>query len=117
MAVLLTLVTGLALAVDLLVSNSLGWVFGIGFTIGCGWVALRVRTSDRLAALVAPPLVFAVAVLVADQVVGGSSPGHFPFRQVLDLGTSLSDGAPMLVLGCAVAGAVLLVRQRRDQRP
>lgn len=109
--------TGLALTVDLLVGTGLGWVFSIGFVLGCTWVAWRVRRVDLMAALIAPPLVFAAAVLVADQAVGGSSPGRFPVRQVLDLTTSLADGAPILLAGCGVAGVVVLVRRWRDPRP
>jgi hypothetical protein len=115
--VLLSLVTGIALVLDLLVGTGLGWAFGIGFALGCGWTAWRVRRRDLLSALVAPPLVFAAAVLVADEVVGGSSPGRFPVRQALDLATSLADGAPLLLVGCSAAGAVVLLRRSRDPRP
>lgn len=114
---LLGLVTAVALSVDLVVGTGLGLVFAAGFVLGCGWVAARVRRADLMAALVAPPLVFAAAVLVADQVVGGGSPGRFPVRQVLDLTTSLADGAPVLALGCGLAGAIVLVRRSRARRP
>ena len=115
--VLLTLITATASTLDLLLEPGLGWVFAVGFVLGCGWVASRVRRADLLSALVVPPLVFAAALLVADETVGGGSPGHFPVRQVLDLATSLADGAPVLFFGCALAGAVVLVRRRLHPQP
>lgn len=115
--VLLCLVTGVALLVDLVVATGLSWLFTVGFVLGCAYVASRVRRTDDLSALVAPPLVFAAAMVVADAVVGSSSPGRFPISQVLDLATSLAVGAPVLMTGCAVAGAVVLVRRWRAPRP
>jgi hypothetical protein len=115
--VVLCVVTGVALVVDLVVATGLSWLFTVGFVLGCAYVAARVRRTDDLSALVAPPLVFAAAMLVADAVVGSSSPGQFPISQVLDLATSLAVGAPVLMTGCAVAAAVVLVRRWRGPRP
>lgn len=116
-AVLLCLVTGVTLVVDLVVATGLSWLFTVGFVLGCAYVGSVVRRSDDLSALVAPPLVFAAAMVVADGVVGSGSPGRFPVSQVLDLATSLAVGAPVLMAGCAAAGVVVLVRRWRARRP
>jgi len=108
--VLALAVTLLAAILDAIVTRSFGWLFTIGFLLGCLYVGLRVRRRELLASVVIPPLVFATTVVIAGQFLPVTSDSGWLTRQVLDLATTLALGAPVLLGGTALAGAIALGR-------
>lgn len=108
MSVVITLLGGL---IDVITTRSLGWVFSACFLITSAWTAARVVRRDLLVAVIAPPLVFAVAAFIALQLLPSQSSGRWLLRQGLDLATTLALGAPILLGGTAIAGCIALVRR------
>lgn len=109
--VLALAVTLLAAILDAVFTRSFGWLFTIGFLLGCLYVGLRVRRRELLASVVVPPLVFATTVVIAGQFLPVTSDSGWLTRQVLDLATTLALGAPVLLGGTALAGAIALGRR------
>lgn len=109
----LSAATGLVAGViATLVTGGLGWIFGVPFVLVAGYCAWEVRQTDRLAALVAPPLTLLVVTLVASLTSDGwAGITHLALAVV----TALINAAPMLVMAEAVAGAVLLARRLRTK--
>ncbi len=100
-----------AVALDLLVSPGLGWVFGVAFVLVCVGCALLVRPRDFFTVgVLPPPLMLAALVLL-----GAVTPGAIAREQdgaVQAVFSGLADHALALVLGYALALAVLVVRDR-----
>lgn len=94
------------------VTGGLTLLFSVPFVLVSGYCAWEVRTSDRRAAVVAPPLtLFAVAWLataVDDGVVA-------PLRLVSGVITVLAAMAPTLVAAVTVSVIVLVVRAFRER--
>jgi hypothetical protein len=114
MSTVITLLGGL---IDIITTRSLGWGFAGAFLLVTVWTALRVVRRDLLVAVIAPPLVFAVAALLTLQLLPAASAGRWPVRQALDLATTLALGAPVLLGGTAIAGVIALARRLRPPRP
>jgi hypothetical protein len=108
-ALLLVLVAGAGAGVDAVTVGHLGWAFFAAFVLGCAWVAWRIRQRDARMAFVAPPLVYAGAVLLASLPRGGDGLAS----RVLHLVELLGDRAPTLMTGLAVVGLVRLVRRHQ----
>ncbi|MFH9352995.1 DUF6542 domain-containing protein [Kitasatospora sp. NPDC017646] len=110
-AVLATLaVAGL----DRLLSDDLGWLFGLGYLAVCFQLAVRVRYADLLAAPISGPIAFALALLLLAPV---SSSGIT--AQVVALATGLALRAGWLFSGTGLAALIVLARfvaQRRIHR-
>ncbi|MER6301572.1 DUF6542 domain-containing protein [Kitasatospora sp. NPDC001539] len=110
-AVLATL--GVA-AVDRLLFDDLGWLFGLGYLVVCFQLAVRVRYADLLAAPISGPIAFAAALLALAPV---GSPGAT--AQVVGLATGLALRAGWLFTGTGLAALIVLARfvaQRRIHR-
>lgn len=110
-AVLATLAVA---AVDRLLFDGLGWLFGLGYVVVCFQLAVRVRYADLLAAPISGPIAFAVAMLALAPV---SSPGVT--AQVVALATGLALRAGWLFTGTGLATLIVLARfiaQRRFHR-
>ncbi|NHC15496.1 DUF6542 domain-containing protein [Motilibacter deserti] len=102
--------------VDIAIGQKLGLAFLATFLVASVWGAARVRRSELVAAVVLPPLVFAVVAFLAGQFLGRSADGGWLMAQGLDLVSALATGAPALVAGTVLAGAVAggrLVLERR----
>lgn len=84
-------------------------VTGVCFVAGCLVAAVWVRPSDVLPLVVSPPLVFFVALLIAEAVSAWGSKG---FLQALAVGvaTVLSDVAPWLFGGTLLVVVVTWFR-------
>ena len=94
------------LQVDVFTGGGVGWIFGVVFCASCVYAALEVRASDRLAAVIAPPLVFALLMLL-DNLARGS--GDVASR-LINTANDLLRYGPMLWTGTALAIAVVLAR-------
>ena len=98
---------------DLFLVGGPAWALVALYTAACGYTATRVRPADWFAALVAPPLAFAAAMIVLAQLVPQS------FGSGL-LGTAattfelLAGKAKALYFGAALSAVILLVRKLRQ---
>ena len=97
---------------------------GLWLTGEAAWFALPGRAeafaldlaaplADLLAAVVMPPLVYVVLVLVGGVVERTGSGGSFVVQQAIELVNALVLGAPVLLAATGLAAAVALVRWKR----
>jgi hypothetical protein len=104
-----------ALLIDIFTGHAISWIFGAVFVVASTYAALQVRRDDRLAAVITPPLVFAVLVIAYDFV---STSGDFLAKALGGIGGLLDDG-PMLWIGAGLPLAIVGFRvwQERRLRP
>lgn len=119
---LMLILCALGAAADLLLWGDLRWGFGGCFLLGCVWSALRLRRRDLAAAVIAPPLVYAVTLLAAAVVSrawpgggtgGAGGAGAGLQRNALELVTALALGAPVLLTGTGLAAVIAGTRRLR----
>lgn len=103
-------------AVDVATGRGLRVVFAICFVLGCALAALLVHREDLKAAVVMPPLLYAVLALVAGAVGSSGGSGSFVTRVTLELVQALVIGAPVLFTATGVAAVVALARWLSDRR-
>ena len=94
------------LLIDVFTGGGIGWIFGLVFIASSAYAALEVRTSDRLAAVTAPPLVFAL-LLFLDNL---ASAGGDLVTRVANAANDLLKYGPMLWIGVAVAAVIIGAR-------
>jgi hypothetical protein len=85
-------------------------VFAVTFVLGCVLAAFLVHREDLVAAVVMPPLVYVVLVLVAGGLEASGAGGSWLRQQLLELATSLVLGAPVLLTATGLAVVVAAVR-------
>ena len=113
-AVALALLLGvLGGAFDVLTGPGLREVFAVSFVAGCVLAALTVHREDLLAAVVMPPLVYVVLVLLGGIVERTASSGSFLTQQAIELVNALVLGAPVLLAATGLSLLVALVRWKR----
>lgn len=113
-AVALALLLGvLGGAFDVVTGPGLREVFAVSFVVGCVLAALTVHREDLLAAVVMPPLVYVVLVLLGGLVERAASSGSFVTQQAIELVNALVLGAPVLLAATGLAVLVALVRWKR----
>lgn len=95
--------------------GSVGAVFGTVFLGACVLVAVKTRIRDLTAAVFAPPIAFAMTMLVLSVVFPSDNAESFAVRTGLDMFTALTFKAGLLWGGTALAGAIVLVRHRADR--
>lgn len=96
---------------DAVTGRGLGPVFAVTFVTGCGLAAALVHREDLMAAVVMPPLLYAVlAVVVGTFEAGG---GGLIRAQLLELTTALVLGAPVLLAATGLAAVVAVARGLR----
>jgi hypothetical protein len=112
-AVIGTALPLLAGVVDGLVSDGLGWLFGVPLVLVSVYCAWEARPDARRAALVVPPLATLLTVLVVVLVTNGFG-GSMKFG-VNVFRVLAGQAAPWLVLAEVLVAAVVVVRHRRDK--
>ncbi|MCY7364501.1 MAG: hypothetical protein LH469_04190 [Frankiaceae bacterium] len=110
LALLLGLLGG---AFDVVTGPGLREVFAVSFVAGCGLAALTVHREDLLAAVVMPPLVYVVLVLLGGVIERTASSASFLVQQAIELVNALVVGAPVLLAATGLALLVALVRRKR----
>lgn len=96
-------------ALDLLVSDRLGWFFNLGFVALCVFVALRVRPGDFFTIGVLPPLLLlSVTCLIALARPTALSAGD---GLIGAIGTGLADHVGALLIGHVLCLAALAFRR------
>ncbi len=114
-AVAVALLLGLAGGtVDVLTGPGLREVFAVSFVAGCVIAALTVHREDLAAAVVMPPLVYVLLVLIGGIVERTASGGSFVTQQAVELFNALVIGAPVLLAATGLALVVALVRRTRS---
>lgn len=98
---------------DARLSGALGWGFRLLFLAGTLLAAVLVNTRGMRAVAVAPPLVYALTVVLFG-LLGGGATARTPSAQLVHLGTELIFGAPVLVLATVSAGLLVFARARRS---
>jgi hypothetical protein len=97
-------------ALDLGVTDGLGWIFDVGFVLVCVAAALLVRPRDFFAVGVMPPLVMAVVVAVltatARDTVADAKDGA-----VQAMVSGLAHHAGALITGYVLTLGILALRQ------
>jgi hypothetical protein len=116
-AVLLTAAAALGAGIDLASGSGLRAAFAVLFVGASFLVATRVHREDLLAAMVMPPLVYAVITVIAAyaQPPGGGIE-HGLRQRAIDIGTTLVLTAPVLLAVTALAVFVALRRGRQYAR-
>lgn len=94
---------------DGVIDSGTGTGTGIGFVIGCVLAAAKTRRRDLVVVAVTPPLLFVVAIVVAETIRSWGAGSWFA-HQLLALTTGLAADAPWLVLGTAAAVVIGLAR-------
>jgi hypothetical protein len=105
--VLGAMVVGFGALLDLTLGDELGLGFTATFLLGSVLVALAVRPRALPAAVVLPPLLFAVTALLETKHSGATSGNR---QAALDVATTLALSAPILFTGTALTLAVVLGR-------
>jgi hypothetical protein len=103
--------------VDVLTGEGLRTVFAVCFIAGCAFAALKVHREDLVAAVVMPPLVYAVIALLAGAFSQTAAVGGVLTRNALELATSLVLGAPVLLSATALAFVIAVVRGVAGRKP
>lgn len=108
-----TAVPLLAGVLSVLVTDGLGWLFGVplvAVSVYCAWEA---RPDARGATLVVPPIATLVTVLLAVAMTDGF--GDFMTFSLNVFRVLAGQAAPMLVLAELLTAVVVVVRRRQDR--
>ncbi len=97
---------------DVFTGAGVGWLFGVVFIASSAYAALQVRRADRAAAIIAPPLVFAVLVM-SDKFIG--STGDMVAKSVGAL-NALLDYGPMLWIGSGLTVVIVGFKMWQERR-
>ena len=98
---------------DVFTGSGVGWLFGVTFIASSAYAAFQVRRVDRAAAIIVPPLVFAVLVM-ADKFIG--STGDMVAKSVGAI-NALLDYGPMLWIGSGLTVLIVGFTVWRERRP
>ena len=92
---------------DAALGDGLGLAFATMFIVACAAMATTLRVRSLATAVIAPPLLFAAASVVAARLSGEVNGSR---ALALDTATSLALSAPVLFGGTGLAAAIALVR-------
>jgi len=95
--------------VNHLATGGLGVLFAVAFLVSTILVAWTVRAQDRVAAVIAPPIAFAVSVVLVGAFLGDHGDGY--------LLRTLIYKAGLLWGGTALAAVIVLVKRRAPKGP
>ena len=114
--VLIMVVTALGGLADLAVSGHRGHVFGVAFAASATVGAFVVRRRDLATAMIAPPLVYCVAIFLMSLVDQGDLSGGLLTREAFYLGNAFVTGAPAIWAGTALAAGITWYRGKPGRR-
>lgn len=103
-------------AVDVLTGAGLRTTFAVLFVLGCALAAYKVHREDLFAAVVIPPLVYAVLVGAAGIGRASGAGGSFVKQNVLELFSALVLNARTLLAATGAAALVALLRVLTSRR-
>ena len=102
-----TVLIGIGAMADLAFGDALGVGFAAMFVIASAVMALTLRVRSLASAVIAPPLMIAIATMLVGKLSGEV---HGSRALALDTATSLALSAPVLFGGTALAAAIAVVR-------
>lgn len=102
--------------IDIVVFRSINWIFTIGFVLAALWVALRIDRRHLWTAVVLPPWMFVLGIVLAQQVLGLSGTGSWLLKEASDTFSVLTLLAPRLLGTDAVVAVIVLSRRVRARR-
>jgi len=97
---------------NVLITDSLGWLFAVPFVLISGYCAAEVRQDRLRSALIMPPLVLLLVTIVVPLVTGDVSSAR---GWVVHTATLLTRTAPELVAAVALAAGILAWRRWRSR--
>jgi hypothetical protein len=115
-SLLLLVACVLGALLDLVLVGGPAWALIALYLGACGYTAGRVRSADWFCALVAPPIAFAVAIILLAVIM----PDSFGAGVIGTAATTfelLASKARTLYTGVALSAVVLLVRRAKAHRP
>lgn len=101
---------------DLALVSGPAWALITLYLAACGYTAGRVRSADWFCALVAPPIAFAVAIILLAMIMPNSY-GSGLIGTAATTFELLASKARALYTGVAISAVVLLVRRAKSRRP
>lgn len=107
---LIAIATSLIGVVEYGIVGSIGWLTGVVFFLSSVFVALAIRMSDIVTAVISPPLAFFVAAIVSAQPWLTGETGNFWLLQGTSLLTALAFNAPWVFAGTLAALLIALFR-------
>ena len=102
--------------VDVVTGAGLRGTFAVLFVLGCAIAAYKVHREDLVAAIVIPPLVYAVLVGAAAIGRASGAGGSVVKQNVLELFSALVLNARVLLVATAAAAIVAALRIGTDRR-
>jgi hypothetical protein len=114
--VLILVATGVVGLLEVAVAGHRGHAFGIAFVLSSALGALVVRRRDLPTALIAPPLLYCVLIIVMSLIDHHEDAGGRLTREGVYLGNAFVTGAPALWAGTAAAALVAWYRWRAARR-
>ena len=109
--VVLSLLLGVAgAAFDVVTGTGLRTGFAVCFVVACALTALTVHREDLGAAVVMPPLVYVTLSVAIGALARTQNTGSFVLQQAIELVNAVVLGAPVLLLGTAVAALIAALR-------
>lgn len=104
-------ITTLVGFVDMTMNRQFTWITGVAFICASIIAALKVRRRDLWTAVIAPPLAYLTALLIAGQPSTLSSAGSLLIREASLVGTGLAFNAPFIFGGTGAALIIVLIRR------
>jgi hypothetical protein len=105
-----TLVGGLA---DLVISGHRSFLFAIAFVVTSAVGAFVVRRRDLPAAMIAPPLIYCVLIVLMSVIDQSGLTGGLATREGYYVGNAFVTGAPTIWIGTAIASVIGWYRLKR----
>ena len=96
---------------DMQLNRQFTWITGAVFVGACIIGAVSVRRRDLWTAVIAPPLAYLVALLIAGQPSTLGSTGSLIIREVSLVATGLAFNAPFIFGGTIAALIIVLIRR------
>jgi hypothetical protein len=110
--VLILLVTAVAGAGAVLAGGHRGHAFGIAFVATAAVGALLVRRKDIVTAMIAPPLLYCLLVVLMSFIDTKGQTGGLLTRKAVYVADAFITGAPAIWTGTALAAAIGWYRRR-----
>jgi len=101
---------------DMAIAGHRGHLFGVLFAIASALAALAVRKKDVRVAMVAPPLLYCVLIVIMSLIDQGGLTGGLLTREAFYLGNAFVTGAPAIWVGSLLAAAIGWYRLRAAGR-
>jgi Domain of unknown function (DUF6542) len=111
--VLIVVVTAVVGLLEVVIGGHRGHLFGIAFAATSAAGALVVRRRDLPVAMIAPPLLYTLLIVLMSAIDTKDATGSLRSREAVYLANAFVTGAPAMWTGTAAAAAIGWYRLRR----